>query len=322
MEQAMRTGQTSTASLALTRQSRTRRWLKRLTQCWQLYLLILPPIVAVFIFHYIPIYGVQIAFKNFRSSLGIWGSQWVGFKYFIRFMSYPYFWSILWNTVSIQLYQLATFPCTVLFALMINELDHKFYKKSVQMITYTPHFVSTIVLCSMLILFLNKSNGLINNLIALVGVERSDFMTNPAAFRSIYVWSGVWQNLGWGTIIYLATLSNVSPDWIEAARIDGATRLQIVRYINLPFLLPTIVTLLILSTGSMVSVGFEKIFLLQNSLNLSVSQVVSTYVYQIGLLDSQFSYSSAIGLFNNVLQIIIIIIVNQIAKSMTHVGLW
>jgi putative aldouronate transport system permease protein len=297
-------------------------WRKRLVQNWQLYLLILPPIITVFIFHYVPIYGVQIAFKNFRSSLGIWGSQWVGLKYFIRFINYPYFWSILWNTVSIQLYALATFPCTVAFALMLNELDNKRYKKTVQMITYAPHFISTIVICSMIMLFLNQSNGLVNSIIEALGGRRNDFMTNPAYFRSIYVWSDVWQHLGWGTIIYLATLSNVSPDWIEAARIDGASRFQIVRHINLPYLMPTIVTLLILRTGSMVSVGFEKIFLLQNSLNLSVSQVVSTYVYQIGLLDSQFSYSAAIGLFNNVIEIIIIMTVNRIAKTLTHVGLW
>jgi len=321
METAMRQIEIHYAT-ALHDRSKLKRWFCAITSNWQLYALILPGIITVFIFHYIPIYGVQIAFKNFRSSLGIWGSDWVGLKHFRRFFYYPYFWDILWNTISIQLYAIATFPCTIIFALMINELDNKHFKKSVQMITYAPHFISTIVLCSMIILFTNKSNGLFNNILEVLGSSRIDFMTNPSYFRSIYVWSGVWQDLGWGTIIYLATLSNISPDWIEAAKIDGASRFQIIKHINIPFILPTVVILLVLRTGSMVSVGFEKIFLLQNPLNLSVSQVVSTYVYQVGLIDSQFSFSSAIGLFNNIIQIFVILIVNKIAKTLTLVSLW
>jgi len=266
-----------------------KRYLRRICRNWQLYALILPAICTVFIFHYIPIYGVQIAFKNFRASKGIWGSAWVGLKNFQRFISYPYFWDIMWNTIALQLYSLATFPCSFIFALMVNELTNRKYKKTVQLVTYAPHFVPVIVLCSMILLYTNEANGLVNNLIAALGGTRHDFMTDVDWFRSIYVWTGVWQNLGWGTIIYLATLSNVSPDWIEAARIDGANRFQIVWHIQIPFLLPTAIVLLILNTGSMLTVGFEKVYLLQNSLNLPVSQVISTYVYQVGLQDAKFS---------------------------------
>ena len=316
---------TSTVQTRMTRQAKKIQmhgWRKRLIQGWQLYLLILPAVAAIFIFHYIPIYGVQIAFKNFRPSRGIWGSEWVGLKHFIRFLSYPDFWTIMWNTVSIGLYSLATFPCAVVFALMLNELDSRKYKKTVQMVTYAPNFISTVVICSMLILFMDRSNGLINNIIDFFGGGRVDFLGKPQYFRTIYVWSGVWQGLGWGTIIYLAALSNVSPELVEAARIDGASRMQIVWHVNLPMILPTVVIMLILSTGSIVSVGFEKIFLLQNSLNLSVSRVISTYVYDIGLIGNQFSYSAAIGLFNNVINVILIILVNQISKRVAKISLW
>ena len=298
------------------------KYFRRICRNWQAYVLILPAIVSVFIFHYMPFYGIQIAFKDFRANLGIMESPWEGLKNFERFISYPYFWEIMKNTVSLSLYSLATFPCSFVFALMVNELNNKKYKKAVQMIAYAPHFVPMIVLCSMIILFTSPTSGVINSMIEALGGQRFDFMTDTGSFRSLYVWSGVWQNLGWGTIIYLATLSNVSPEWIEAARIDGANRFQIVGHILIPFLLPTAIILLILNTGSVLSVGFEKVFLLQNPLNLPVSQVISTYVYEIGLVDAQFSYSTAISLFNNILQIIIIVIVNGISKAVTQVGLF
>ena len=295
---------------------------KNLKRSWQLYLLILPAVAAVFIFNYIPMYGVQIAFKDFRSSLGIWGSEWVGLKHFIRFLTFPDFWNILKNTISISLYSLATFPCAVILALLINEISNVAFKKTVQMITYAPHFISTVVVCSMVILFTNRSNGLFNNIRAAMGAERVDFMTIPGLFSSIYVWSGVWQGVGWGTIIYLATLAGISPELHEAARIDGASRFQIIWHINVPGILPTVITMLILNTGSLLSVGFEKIFLLQNSLNLSASRVISTYVYEIGIQGGQFSYSAAIGLFNNVVNILFIATVNQISKKVTQISLW
>lgn len=298
------------------------KWMKRVVECRQLYLLMLPSVIAVFIFHYIPIYGIQIAFKNFRTSLGIWGSEWVGLDHFIRFITYPAFWEILRNTAVISLYSMATFPCSVIFALMLNELTNRYFKKSVQMLTYAPYFVSTVVVVSMVILFLDRSNGLLNNIISFFGGKRISFMAVPEYIASIYVWSGVWQGLGWGTIIYLAALSTVSTDMIESARIDGASRLQVILHINIPSILPTIITILILSTGWALSVGFEKIYLMQNALNLSHSRVISTYVYEVGLLSNRYSYSAAIGLFNNIVNIMFILLVNFISKRITQIGLW
>ena len=302
--------------------ARFTRWLRRAAKNWQCYVLILPAVAAVFIFHYIPIYGVQIAFKDFKASLGFWGSPWVGVEHFRRFLTYPDFWKILKNTALISLYSLATVPCPVILAILLNEVDNPIFKKAVQMITYIPHFISTVVICSMVLLFLNRDHGLFNNIIAALGGQRVDFITIPGYFRTIYVWSGVWSGIGWGAIIYFAALSNISPELVEAARIDGASRFQIVRHINIPSILPTIVTMLILNTGQILSVGFEKIYLLQNSLNLETSRVISTYVYEIGLQGGQFSYSTAIGLFNNAVNILIIILVNQLSKRLTSIGLW
>ena len=308
--------------IANRKKTKLHRWFKNVYACRHLYYLILPGIISVVIFHYIPIYGVQIAFKEFRTSLGIWGSDWIGLKYFIKFVTYPDFWGILRNTAVIGLYTIATTPCAVIFALMLNEIENKPLKKSIQMLTYAPHFVSTVVVASILILFLDRSNGLINNIVAFMGGERQAFIGNPKLFSTIYVWSGVWQGLGWSTIIYLAALSTISPEMIEAAKIDGASQLQIILKIKIPSILPTIMTILILSTGKVLSVGFEKIYLLQNPLNLSHSRVISTYVYEVGLLSRQFSYSAAIGLFNNAVNIAFILLINTLSKRITKVGLW
>lgn len=297
-------------------------WLKNAASSWQLYVLVLPAVIAVAVFNYFPMYGIQIAFKDFRPSLGIWGSQWVGLKHFIRFITFPDFQKVLRNTISISLYSIATFPCAVILALLINEIGNQKFKKTVQMISYAPHFISVVVLCSMVRIFLSRETGLINNIISMLGAERVDFLAVPRYFSTIYVWSGVWQGVGWGTIIYLASLAGVSPELVEAARIDGCNRLQIIRHINIPHILPTIIILLILRTGSVLSVGFEKIFLLQNPLNLGSSRVISTYVYEMGIMGGQFSYSSAIGLFNNIVNIIFIMVVNTIAKRVSSVGLW
>jgi putative aldouronate transport system permease protein len=295
---------------------------KNVVRSWQLYVLILPAIVYVFILSYVPMYGVQIAFKDYKANLGIWGSEWAGLKHFIRFINYPMFWHILKNTFVIGIYSFATFPCAIILALLLNELDNQRFKKTVQMITYAPHFISTVVICGMILLFFNRGNGVVNNVLVLLGGERIDFMATPRYFADIYVWSGVWQGIGWGTIIYLSALSGVSPEMIEAALIDGASRLQIIRHIKIPTIMPTIVIMLILSCGSILSVGFEKIFLLQNPLNLEVSQVISTYVYEIGLKGGQFSYSSAIGLFNTVVNVTLLIIVNMIAKRASDISIW
>ncbi|MCL2833747.1 MAG: ABC transporter permease subunit [Treponema sp.] len=273
-------------------------------------------------FHYIPFYGIQIAFKNFRASLGIWGSPWTGMENFVRFLTYPDFWAIVRNTLVISLYSLALFPIEPIFALMINEIDNRFLKKTVQMITYAPHFVSTVVVASLVLLILDTSNGVVNNIVAALGGNRIPFMTTPRYFASVYVFSGLWSSLGWGTIIYLAALSSISPELVEAAKIDGASRLQILRHINLPGIIPVATILFILRTGNILSVGRDKILLMQNALNLPASRVISTYVYNVGLGSGQFSYSTAIGLFDNIVNIICIIIVNQIAKRVSETSLW
>lgn len=252
--------------------------LRRIAANWQAYLLILPAILTTALFHYYPIYGIQIAFKNFKNSRGIWGSNWVGLKHFQSILNTMDI-SVLINTLTISLYSIAAFPCAVIFALMLNEVRNMRFKKTLQMVSYAPHFISTVVMVSILQCFFQRSNGLVNNVIAALGQERVDFLSIPEYFASLYVWSGVWQNMGWDAIIYIAALAGVSMDLIEAAKIDGANRLKIIWHVSLPHILPTIVTLLILRTGSVLSVGFEKIFLMQNPLNLSASRVLSTYVY-------------------------------------------
>ena len=309
-------------SNSILREKRIIKRVKNVIRYWQIYVLIFPAIIYVFIFNYIPMYGVQIAFRNFRVSQGIWGSDWVALRHFERFLNYPNFSQIVLNTLRIGLYSIATFPCAVILALLINELNNHKFKKTIQMITYAPHFISTVVVCSMILLFLNRSMGIVNNLIELLGGQRIDFIAQPRLFAHIYVWSGVWQSIGWGTIIYLAALSGVSSELVEAARIDGANRLDIIWHVNIPTILPTIIIMLILSCGSVLSVGFEKIFLLQNPLNLERSQVISTYVYTAGIRDGQFSYSSAIGLFNNVVNITLLLIVNWICKRSSSIGIW
>ena len=304
------------------RRGRLRRIQRRLTNDWQLYLLVLPALVYVFLFHYMPMYGVQIAFKDYSTRMGIWASPWAGLKHFERFLTYPNCWKIIRNTLSITLYSLATFPLPILVALLFNELDNQRFKRTVQMVSYAPHFVSTVVVCSIVTLFLDRSNGIINHLIVALGGERNDWLSVPSMFSDIYVWSGVWQNTGWSTIIYLAALSGVSPELHEAARIGGASRLQIVLHINLPAIAPTVITMLILRFGQVMDLGFEKIYLLQNSLNLDASQVIATYVYELGVRSGQFSYSSAIGLFNTVINVILLLIVNQVSRKVADISLW
>ncbi len=294
----------------------------RVLKHWQIYLLILPAFLYIFLFYYMPMSGLQIAFREYRVSKGIWGSNWVGLKFFIKFFNYPHCWKIIRNTLVISLYTLATFPLSVILALLVNELQNVRFKKTVQMITYAPHFISTVVICSMITLFMNQSSGLFNNIAEALGGNRVDFLGSPSYFSSIFVWSGVWQDIGWGTIIYLATLSGVSPELHEAAHIDGANRLQIIWHVNIPSIMPTVIIMLIMNCGRILTVGFEKIYLLQNALNLDVSQVISTYTYELGLLGGQYSYATAIGLFNTIVNVVLLVIVNGIAKRTSDVSLW
>lgn len=296
---------------------------KVFTNNWRLYVMVLPVIIYFIVFHYIPMYGIQIAFKDFIASKGITDSPWVGFKHFIRFFDSYYFWRLIKNTLGIGVYELLIgFPIPIILALMINEVRMKFFKRTVQTVTYAPHFLSTVVLVGIIIIFLSPENGMINQFIRLFGGKEISFMTEPQWFKSIYVFSGIWQQMGWSSIIYLAALAGVDPQLHESARVDGATRLQRIWHINIPGIMPTIVILLILTTGSIVSVGFEKVFLMQNELNLESSDVFATYVYRSGILDAQFSFASAIGLFSNIINFILLVTVNYIARRVGDSSLW
>ncbi len=289
----------------------------------QLYLLLLPAVVYVLVFHYWPMYGVQIAFKDFRASLGIWGSEWVGLKHFLRFFQSPNISQLIRNTLGLSLYSLvAGFPVPIILAILLNEVKSAAFKRTVQTTIYAPHFISTVVMSGMVVMFLNHDKGIINHLVALLGGRRADYMTQPRWFPTIYVLSGIWQNAGWGTIIYFAALSTIDPQVVEAAMIDGASRLQKIWHIDLPGIAPTITILLILNLGGLLSVGFEKVLLLQNALNMETADVISTYVYRVGLLGAQFSYSSAIGLFNSVINFVLLLAANGLARRSGQTSLW
>ncbi len=288
---------------------------------WMLYLLVLPAVVYIFLFSYMPMYGVQIAFRNFRPSKGITGSKWVGFANVLKFFNYPYFWKLIRNTMTISLWSIATFPLAVILALMINEVQNPKFKRLTQMITYMPHFISTVVVCSLIRLMFARSSGVINTIITSLGGDRVDFIQMPQYFIGLYIGSEIWQNIGWNAIIFLSALAAVSPEHVEAARIDGANRLQINWHVYIPTILPTVIIMLIMRCGSVLSVGYEKIYLMQNPLNLDVSQVISTYVYEQGLISAQYSYSSAIGLFNNVVNVTLLLIVNWIAKRVSSISI-
>lgn len=289
----------------------------------QLYVLLLPALLYILIFHYQPMYGVIIAFKKFTPLAGIWGSPWVGLEHFERFMTSPSFLNILKNTLTLSVYSLvAGFPLPIVLALALHYTKNLKFKKFVQTVTYAPHFLSTVIICSMIIMFLSPRSGIINSLLELFGFERVFFMSIPSAFKHIYVWSGVWQGCGWSSIIYMAALAGIDTSIHESAMLDGASKLQRIWHIDLPGILPTIVTLLILNTGSLMNTGFEKIFLLQNSLNASASEVISTFVYKRGILGGEFSFSTAVGLFNSIVNLILMCSVNLISKKVTEVGLW
>jgi len=289
---------------------------------WQLYVMALVPMAAVFIFHYIPVYGIQVAFRKYSPRLGFWGSEWVGLKYIRQFVEYPKFWQIIWNTLRINLLGLVKFPFPIILAIMFNDLKDGWFKRTAQMITYAPHFVSTVVLCSMVLLFLNRETGVVNVIISLFGGTPRNIMADPGAFAPVFVISSLWQNLGWDTIIYLAALSSLSLELIDAAKVDGANHPQVVLNIYLPHLLPTTIVLFLLNMGSMISVGFEKVFLLQNPLNLETSTVLSTFVYQKGLIDGQISFSAAVDVFSSAISILMVVFFNGLSRKLTETSLW
>ena len=290
---------------------------RRILASRQLYLFILPTFLVFLIFSYIPMYGVLIAFKDYIPTLGVWGSPWVGFKHFTRFFDSYYFWDLLKNTIGISVYSLVVgFPLPIILALALNEIKDGPLKKFSQTVTYAPNFISTVVMVGMILAFLNPSTGIINHVIELLGMEPIAFMEDPRWFKTIYVLSGVWQGTGWGSVIYLAALAGVDTQLHEAAVVDGATRLQRIWHINLPTIRPTMVILLIMNVGSVMNLGYEKILLMQNPLNMESSNVIATFVYQQGLLEAQYSYAAAVGLFNSAINAILMISVNKIAAKL------
>jgi putative aldouronate transport system permease protein len=300
------------------------RFLKDLARDYQLHLIIALPVIWFVIFRYIPMYGAQIAFRDFKAVSGMWGSPWVGLKHFKKFFESYLFWRVVSNTLLLSLYTVAvTFPIPILLALSINNTMSRPYRKTVQMVVYAPYFISTVVMVGMLIQFLGPEIGIYGNLMRLLGLKPVSLLGKPELFRSVYVWSQVWQFSGFGTIIYLATLSSIDPELHQAAIIDGATRIQRTIHIDIPGILPTIMIVLILTMGQVMNVGFEKVFLLQNPLNLETSEIVRTYVYKIGLTGiPRFSYASAIGLFNSVINLFLIVVFNFAAKRIGGASLW
>ena len=290
---------------------------------YQIYFLMLPAIIFIFIFHYIPMYGVQIAFRNFTFKSGIWGSEWAGLVHFKRFITGPNFWPLIRNTLAIKIYSLIFgFPVPILLALMLNEVRMKKFKKTIQMLSYIPHFISVVAICGLILLFTDRDSGIINTMITSLGGTAQDFRTDPKWFRTVYIISGIWQTAGWSSIIYIAALSSISHEIIEAALIDGVTRFQKIIYIDLPSIMPTISILFIFNIGSLMSLGHQKVLLLQNTLNMETSDVISTYIYRVGILNTQYSFTTAIGLFTSVINAALLISVNQILKKMNAASLW
>ncbi len=313
-----------TASRAL---ARKQAW-KRARRHWQLYLFLLLPVAYLILFSYVPMVGAQIAFRDYSPVRGIWGSTWAGLKYFEKFINSYQFERVLTNTLRVSLYSiLAGFPVPLALAVMLNCVRSVRWKKVSQNILYLPHFISTVVMVGMLLQMINPVTGLYAHIHSLLyGALPSDLMANPSAFAHLYVWSGIWQHMGWDSVIYLAALTAVEPELHEAACIDGASRLGRVWHVDLPGILPTVVILLIMRCGSVMSVGFEKVYLMQTDLNLRASELISTYVYKVGLTSvgtgTQFSYATAIGLFNSVINLIILALVNAVSRRLSATSLW
>lgn len=300
-----------------------RRTLARIRQDGGLYLLLLPAVLYALIFLYGPMGGVLIAFKDYSPTKGIFGSPWVGFKYFNRFLNAYNFSQIFFNTLWLSVYSLvAQFPIPIIFALLLNQMRHRRYKKIVQTVSYAPHFISMVVMVGILNVFLSPSTGLVNALIKSFGGEAVYFLGRVDLFRSVYVWSGVWQDTGRSAIIYIAALAGIEQELHEAAMVDGASKLQRTLYIDIPGIMPTAIIMLILNLGRIMSVGFEKAFLMQNTLNITRSEIISTYVYKVGLQNAQFSLSTAIGLFNSIISCILVYTVNSVARRVGETSLW
>lgn len=300
---------------------------RRLKKEWKrnyiLYFMIAPVVLYYIIFCYWPLYGIQIAFRDFSPRLGFWKSEWVGLEHFKRFFSSYNFGTLIGNTLKLSIYGLlVSFPIPIAFALLLNYLPGNRFRKFVQTVSYAPNFISMVVLCGMITIFFYPKTGIINQIIQALGGKSVAFLSSPKYFRSLFVWSGVWQSMGFSSIMYISALSSVNPELHEAAIIDGASKLQRIWHVDLPAIFPTMVIMFIFALSGIMGVDFQKVLLLQNSLNISVSDVISTYTYRVGLLDSDFGYSTAVGLFNSLCSVVLLITSNAIVKKRTSTGLW
>lgn len=290
---------------------------------YQLYLFLLPTLIWAVIFRYVPMYGVQIAFKKFIASRGIVGSPWVGFQHFEIFLNSYHFWDLLKNTIELSVYGLLfSFPLPIILALLLNQFNNQKYKRFVQTVIYAPNFISTVVLVGMMLVFLSPSSGLVNKIIQYFGGESIFFFGEPGWFQPLYILSGIWQGTGFGTIVYLGALSGISQELHEAAIVDGANKLQRICYVDIPGILPTIVIMFILALGGIMSIGYEKALLMQTALNMQKSSILPTYVYQVGLEQAQYSFSTAVGLFNSAINLVLVVGANKLSRKLSDTSLW
>lgn len=302
---------------------RGKRLLKNIKRDKALLLIILPVVIHYLVFVYYPMYGNIIAFKKYSPVKGILGSDWAGFRYFIQFFNSPYFTRVLRNTLLISVFSILWgFPIPILFALMTNDLKHGVYKRVVQAVSYIPYFISTVIVCGMLVSFLSPSSGIVNSVIKALGGNTINFLMEPRWFRTVFIASGIWQGFGWSAIVYLAALTGVSQDLYEAARVDGASKVQQVIHISIPCILPTIVVTFIMQIGTLMSVGYEKIILLYNPVTLEVADVISSYTYRTGLVEGNYSFGSAVGLFNSAINLLLVIFANKLSRKVSEVSLW
>lgn len=294
-----------------------------LKKSWQLWLLLLPALIYIVVFCYQPMYGALIAFKDFNPRLGIMGSPWAGLKYFKQFFQTSIFSKTLFNTILLSAYNLCwSFPIPIIFALLLNQVKSRRFKSFIQTVTYAPNFISVVVLVGMVTLFLAPGSGFLTGILGKLGAKDSLYLVRPEYFRTLYIASGIWQSMGFSSIIFLAALTGVSPELHESAMMDGAGIMKRIWHIDLPAIMPTIVIMLIMAIGNILSIGYEKVYLLQNGMNLEVSEIISTYVFKTGIRSAQYSFATAVGLFNSVINLILLLAANMIAKRTTETSLF
>jgi putative aldouronate transport system permease protein len=319
----LKTAAVDASAQAVPRAVKARKNWRLVRKHWQFYLLVLPPVLYIVIFKYLPIVGMQMAFREYNVRDGMWGSKWVGLHYFVSFFNSPLFWNIFGNTIEISVATLIfTFPAPIILALILNEVRDGFFKRFSQTVTLAPHFISVVVMAGMIILFLDPRNGLLPQVLGWFGVPSSNYLASPAGFKFVYALSEVWQHAGYASIIYLAALAGINPELYEAAKMDGASRWKKVLHIDIPGIALVITILLILQIGELTAVGFEKILLLQNPINQPGSEVIATYVYKVGLVSANYSFGTAIGIFNSVINFILLFAVNGIARRVSGNSLW